>query len=137
MAINTAAQKYRSVYNTSAVTDASPHQLISLLFTGVLDNLSAAKGAIEQGNVPLKGEKIGRAIEIVDNLRAVLNTDVGGEVADNLAALYEYMESRLLTANINSDEAIVDEVAMLMTEIKLGWDAIPEEERLHSAANSE
>ena len=126
---NSALKQYRTVRNHSAVAEASPHQLITMLFTGILDNLAAAKGGIKQDNIALKGEKISRAIEIVDNLRAVLDMSQGGDVAINLRDLYDYMEARLLKANIDSDPAIIDEVAGLVREIKLGWDGIPAEQR--------
>ncbi|MBV1930783.1 MAG: flagellar export chaperone FliS [Porticoccaceae bacterium] len=133
---NTPVQQYRTILNQSAVADASPYQLTAMLFAGVLDNLAAAKGGIERDNVALKGEKIGRAIEIIDNLRATLNMEVGGAVAENLRDLYDYMETRLLRANIDSDAAMIDEVAALMIEIKLGWDGIPEDQRDVSIPNA-
>jgi flagellar secretion chaperone FliS len=126
---NLLAQQYRSVQNQSAVAEASPYQLVTMLFVGVLDNLIAAKAGIEHNNVALKGAKLGRAIEIIDNLRVSLDLEIGGEVAENLSNLYTYMESRLLRANLDNDAAMIDEVMDLMTEIKLGWDAIPEDQR--------
>ena len=126
---NTPVQQYQNVHNQSAVADASPYQLVTMLFGGVLDNLAAAKGAIARNDIALKGEKIGRAIEIIDNLRATLDMEIGGSVAQNLRDLYDYMETRLLRANIDSDATMVDEVAGLMIEVKLGWDAIPEGQR--------
>jgi flagellar protein FliS len=71
-----------------------------------------------------KGEMIGKAIGIVGGLRGVLNFEVGGDIATNLDALYEYMERRLLKANIDSDLTILDEVSGLIHDIKEGWDAI-------------
>lgn len=127
--INSATNQYRAIHTQGAVADASPHQLIAMLFTGVLDNLATARGGIEHNNIALKGEKIGRAIEIVDNLRAALDMSQGGEVATNLRDLYDYMETRLLRANMDNSVAMIDEVAGLIREIKLGWDAIPEAQR--------
>jgi len=52
--------------------------------------------------------------------------DAGGEIANNLDDLYEYMGRRLLDANISNDTAILDEVCSLMIEIKGAWDALPD-----------
>ena len=121
---DSAMQQYRNVQRHGAVPEASPHQLIAMLFNGALDNLAAARGAIERGDVQTKGEKLGRAIAIIDNLRAALDMDVGGGIAENLRNLYDYMETRLLRANVDSDLAAVDEVVELIRQIKSGWDGI-------------
>lgn len=127
--MNSAMQQYKNIGSQAAVGDASPYQLIAMLYKGVLDNLAAAKGGMARHDVALKGEKIGRAIEIIDYLRATLDLDQGGDIAVNLRDLYSYMETRLLQANMESNTDMIDEVAGLMREIKLGWEAIPEDQR--------
>lgn len=126
---NSALQQYRNVGNQSAVMDASPHQLVAMLFNGALQRIAEAKGHIDRKEVSLKGEKISKAIAIVDSLRASLDHEVGGEVTRNLHSLYDYIESRLMKANLNSSQEILDEVAGLIREVKSGWDEIPENMR--------
>lgn len=126
MNTSNALKEYRSVGVQTGVTDASAHKVVSMLMDGVLERTATAKGAIERGNTVLKGECISRSIAIVDTLRASLNHEQGGEIAANLASLYDYMEKRLLEANLGNDPLILDEIVALMQEIKLGWDAIPE-----------
>jgi flagellar protein FliS len=74
----------------------------------------------------MKGQNIGHAIQIVGGLQSSLNIEAGGEVAENLSNLYDYMVRRLLAANNQNDESILDEVSGLMVEIKMGWDAMPD-----------
>lgn len=126
---NSSLQQYRNVQAQSALEGASPHKLISMLLEGLLGNLAAAKGGVERNESSLKGEKLGRAIAIIDNLRASLDLDQGGEVAVNLRDLYDYMEPRLLKANMDNDVAIIDEVAGLVRGIKEAWDAIPPDQQ--------
>jgi flagellar protein FliS len=121
----TALGQYRAVGVHGGVSAASPHQLITLLLNGALDFIAAGKGFMERGNLAGKGEKIGRAIAIVDSLRAALDHGQGGPIAANLASLYDYMEQRLLLANLESRPEILDEVTALLREIKLGWDMLP------------
>lgn len=129
--MNEAAMKqYQSVGVQTGVQAATPHQLISMLMAGAVDRVSAAKGAIERNEVSRKGELIGRAIEIVDNLRASLDFDKGGEVSNNLASLYDYMEQTLVEANLHSDVNKLTEVSALLTEIQTAWDGIPIEKRV-------
>ena len=129
--------QYRKVQSQSAITDASPHMLISMLFRGALDNIAVARGAIERGQAALKGEKIGRAIDIIDNLRSSLDMSVGGDVAQNLKDLYDYMEGRLLTANMEDSAEALEEVASLLGEIAQGWNAMPEEYKKAPSRHSE
>ena len=82
-----------------------------------------------RGEVSQKGERISRVIDIVDNLRASLNHEVGGELSANLASLYDYMEQRLVEANLSNSTELLDEVAGLLREVKSGWDEIPAEHR--------
>ena len=129
--------QYRKVQSQSAVNDASPHMLIAMLFRGALDNIAVAVGAVERGEAALKGEKIGRAIDIVDNLRSSLDMSVGGEVAQNLKDLYDYMEGRLLTANMEDSTQALEEVANLLAEISQGWNAMPDEYKKAPSRHSE
>lgn len=120
-----AALHYSQVGSEAVVTDADPHHLIRLLLDGALSRIAAAKGHMQRGEVAPKGECLGKAIAIVDGLRAALDYDKGGEIARNLGALYGYMERRLLEANLCNDLARLDEVARLLTEIRGAWVAIP------------
>lgn len=124
-----AMNAYRSVGVQSGVTDASPHQLITMLLDGALDRIASAKGAMERKDTAQQGAMLGKAISIVDSMRASLDHDQGGELAGNLSALYDYMERRLLEAGAHADAGILEEVSGLLREIKSGWDAIPAEHR--------
>lgn len=122
-----AMQQYRQNHVHGSVEAASPHRLVQMLMEGVQEKLLAAKGFMAKNDIAKKGEHISWAITIIDSLRACLDYKQGGEIAENLGSLYDYMERRLLEANMHNDPAIIDEVAMLMAQIKSGWDAIPAE----------
>ncbi len=121
--------QYMQVNAHSSASDASPHRLIQMLLGGALDRIAVAKGHMARGNIAEKGRYIGLAISIIDGLRISLDKSAGGEIAQNLDDLYEYMTRRLAEANLKNDEGILDEITRLLKEIKEGWDAIPEEFR--------
>ncbi len=127
MNASVAMQQYRQNHVQGGVDTASPHRLVQMLMEGVQDKLRAAKGFMAANNIAKKGEHISWAISIIDSLRACLNVEQGGQVAENLSGLYDYMEMRLLEANVKNDPAIIDEIGQLMAQIKSGWDAIPTE----------
>jgi len=122
-----ALNAYRTNHVEGGVATASPHRLVQMLMDGVQEKLIAAKGFMASNQIAQKGETISWAITIIDSLRACLNTEAGGEVANNLNRLYDYMEVRLLEANLKNDPTMIDEVGQLMAEIKAGWNAIPQE----------
>ncbi|MGY6277336.1 flagellar export chaperone FliS [Methylomonas sp. MgM2] len=121
--------QYKQVGTQIGADSADPHQLIVMLFDGALERIAIAKGAIERGDIEEKGQKIGRAIAIIDGLRASLDKQAGGEIAENLDSLYDYMQRRLFDANLQSDIAALFEVADLIKEIKSAWMEIPLELR--------
>lgn len=119
-----ALRQYQTVNTQAQVGDASPHRLIQMLMEGGMSRLAQARGAIQHGQVAVKGELISKAIGIIGGLRESLDLQQGGEVAANLDRLYEYMVSRLVEANLSNDVALIDEVAGLLRNVKSGWDAI-------------
>ncbi len=120
----TALKQYQSVNVQAQVFDTTPHRLIQMLMEGGLGRLAQARGAMERGQVALKGELLGKSIAIIGGLREGLDLQKGGEIAENLDRLYEYMAGRLLEANLKDDIGLVEEVAGLLREIKSGWDGI-------------
>lgn len=124
-----ALQKYKSIGVHSDMADASAHQLIGKLLNGALDRISSAKGAVSRGEMAAKGELLGKAIGIIDGLRASLDYEKGGEIAANLGSLYDYMEQRLVEANLNNSVELLDEVSDLLRQVKSGWDEMPAEQR--------
>lgn len=107
-------------YGAAAASDRL--QLINRMMQGALDRIATARGHMRRGETAAKGEQIGRAIGLVDGLRACLDTGDGQDIAANLDSLYDYMLNRLMDANLRNDDAALEEVAELLGEIKSGWE---------------
>jgi flagellar protein FliS len=116
---------YAKVGLETGIVSASPHKLIVMLYDGALVAVLSAQMHMKSGNVPEKGKSISKAIQIIDNgLRASLDKEAGGQIAEGLDALYEYMSARLLTANLNNDITLLEEVQRLLTDLRETWNAI-------------
>lgn len=117
-------KKYKQT-KVSAAKEASPYQLVSMLFQELLGNIAQAKGAIEQGDIARKGELISKAVTIVGVLEGSLDFEQGGDISNNLSRIYTFAGEKLLEANVNNDAKMLEEVIESLLPIKAGWDAIP------------
>jgi len=117
-----AIDAYAQVGVETGVASADPHRLILMLFDGTLAAIAAAKLAMSRGEIAAKGSAITKAIAIVDGgLKASLDVKAGGELAERLSGLYDYMLKQLLAANLRNDAALLDEVARLLNELRGAW----------------
>lgn len=116
---------YRSVAAHSGVAAADPHKLIVMLMDGALERIATARGAMEHGQAEARNHLIHRAVEILQELRGSLNMQAGGELAANLADLYDYAGRQLVKANLQGQPQLLDEVANLLQQIRSAWIQIP------------
>lgn len=119
------AGAYHQVGVQTMVASASAHGLVALLFDGFVAAVHRAKGCLIGGDVAGKGQAIGSAVRIVDEgLKAALDLKAGGKLAADLSDLYAYVSLRLIQANLNNDEAALDECLRLMAPLREAWQAI-------------
>ena len=116
---------YRDVGLETSVMNADPHQLVSLLFQGALLAISEAKYEMLNRRMEAKGKAISKAMAIIgEGLHPSLDMKAGGDIAQNLSALYSYMIKRLTEGNLNNDPAALDEVTRLLAELQDAWNSI-------------
>lgn len=124
----TAMNQYKQVGTQAAIETADPHTLIKMLIDGAIERINKAKYYMLEKDLVHKGESISRAISIIDGLKISLDSE-GGKIAENLEALYDYMQRQLLAANVQNKTENLDEVLSLLNEIRSGWASIPDEVR--------
>ena len=120
------ANAYAKIGTESGAMSASPHQLITMLFDGAKTAITMARHHMANKEIAAKGAAISKAINIVENgLKASLDAEAGGaagaELVANLAALYDYINERLLYANLRNDQALLDEADRLLESIGTAW----------------
>lgn len=121
-----ALKSYGQVGVQASGAYATPHRLITMLLEGALEKIAQAKGFMNRGEIPEKGSYISWAISIIEGLRISLDAEKGEDIAANLEALYDFMERRLVEANIQNSPEILDEVSGLLHTIKEAWVSIPD-----------
>lgn len=120
------AQGYARSYQTQAVLTASPERLVLMLYDGALRFIGHAHDALLQPeNTPRRIEIINsnliKAQNILVELQANLNHEVGGDHAANLDRLYDYYVRRLFEANLKKQVEPVIEVERLVRQLRDGW----------------
>ena len=120
------AGAYARVGTETSALSASPHRLIAMLFDGAAAAIERARLHMARGETPAKGQAISKAINIIDNgLKASLDPQAGGPsgaaLAADLSALYDYINQRLMTANLRNDAGLLDEAARLLENIASAW----------------
>jgi flagellar protein FliS len=113
-----------SVYKETSVTTQNKGRLVVMLYDGAIKFMKLAIEKIEVGDVEGKSHCINKAVDIVNELNAVLNTQEGGEIAANLRKLYLFMSNRLAEADVKRDTQRIRDVISLMEELNQGWKAI-------------
>lgn len=117
-----AANAYANVGLETGVVAASPHQLIIMLYEGAELAVRMAIKHTNEGDTVKKCTAISKASHIIlDGLRAALDLQQGGDIAQQLGALYDYMNQRLMLANLKNETAPLEEVLGLLQELHGTW----------------
>ncbi|MGP4077716.1 flagellar export chaperone FliS [Halobacillus sp. K22] len=106
-------------YQNNSVETASPGELTLMLYNGCLKFIKSAKKAIENKEIEKKNTNIQKAQNIIRELMVTMDQDY--EVAKEIMSLYDYMNLRLMEANINNDLEILEEVQGLTEEFRDTW----------------
>jgi flagellar protein FliS len=120
---------YQSAAAHGGVAASDPHRLIVMLLDGALERIVTARGCMQRNETSEKARLINRAVSIIGELRNSLDLSKGGQIAANLAELYDYMCRRLLLATSENKPEMLDEVSTLLHEIRSAWLAIAPEGR--------
>jgi len=128
---------YQRINVETSMHTMDQHQLVALLYEGVLNAIATARGAMARGDILAKCNAISKAIRILEEgLSTSLDKVDGGELAQNLGNLYEYCVRKLALANARNDDALMQEVMRLIEPIATGWNAIKNVGIAAQSANS-
>jgi flagellar protein FliS len=119
---NMAAYQSNAVHG--GVASADSHGLVLMLMSAAVERMSVARSCIERGDLVRKAKLLHNCVQIIGELRGILNMAEGGTLAQNLSDLYDYMIRRLLRANLETNVGCINEVLSLLGEIRKAWIAI-------------
>jgi flagellar protein FliS len=108
-------------YKKTSVETASKEQILLMLYQAAIKHCKKAIEAIEQKNLAKKGEYIGKLQDIIVELSNSLDFEVGGEVAKELASLYDYILYSSTQANIKIDKGYLEGCLKVLNTLYDGW----------------
>lgn len=120
-----AARAYGQMHCDARVESATPHQLVALLYEGLLSRINIARGALKRGDVPAKGHAIGMAVRIIEEgLRAGLQGESSDVIVRSLSTLYDCLTAQLTQANLHNDDQILERCGRLVEIVREAWASI-------------
>lgn len=119
-------QAYQAYQNNSVET-ASPGELTLMLYNGSLKFMKLAKKGIEEGNIELRNTNIQKAQKIVQELMVTMNPDYS--ITQEVMPLYDYVNRRLMEANLKNDSTILNEAFEIMTDFRDTWKEVVKQTR--------
>ncbi|AXM98877.1 flagellar export chaperone FliS [Pseudomonas plecoglossicida] len=122
--MNESYESYRTVDLEVRASSASPYELVLVLFDGLLDELSRARGHIEAQRYAQKGKSLEKCMNILSALNSCLDYDMGGEVVQSLSRLYDYCLHRLVDVSVSLSLPGLDEVVYLLEQLREGWEGV-------------
>lgn len=118
---------YKKTNLEAELSVADPHRVIQMMYEGLIERLSQAKGAIMRHDYEYKADRISKAVGIINGLQSALDNRSNPELGQRMFALYDYMKELLTKASVSLDTATIDEVINLILPIKQAWDQIPQD----------
>lgn len=119
------AKAYAQVGLESGVNSASPHKLIVMLYDGAIEAIRQAKIHTESQNIEEKIKSIDKALRIInDGLIISLDTKSGGQLAEQLMALYQFISKELVLANVKNDLEKLENCMTLLSDLRSAWNEI-------------
>jgi len=107
-------------YRQTQVETAGPLELIIMMYDGAIRFCNQGKVAIDKKKYNEANKLLQRAQDIVDELNISLNMEAG-EIASHLRSLYDFINSKLVEANIKKDPDLITQMVELLAELRSSW----------------
>lgn len=110
-----------SQYQQNQVLSASPEQILIMLYDGAIRFTRQAIAALDEENLTGFCHGISKSMAIITEFSNSLDHSVGGEIAEDLDALYNFMIRELIQANLHKDGEKLRVVERLLVDLRATW----------------
>lgn len=108
-------------YKQTSIKTANRGQILIMLYEAAIQNVKKASVAIDKKDLAGKGQAIGKAHDIINELINTLDFEVGGDIARDLERLYNFMTEQLLQANMNNTKEPLVAVQKNLETLLQAW----------------
>lgn len=102
-------------------------QAVADLHEKAIHFLEDAALAAEEGRIEDRWNAAEQVHGILLALRVSLDTEKGGEIAENLERLYTFMKLRLMDLNIHNTASAANEIVDLLKPLRDSWKQLSDE----------
>ena len=113
--------RFRKEYRHNEIATSSQGKLIIMMYEGALKFVNLAIEGVDNKDLSKKGSYINKAHDIINELSFALDMKKGGEVAQKLETLYQFVLHQLTLANIKSDRKALESVVNVLTPLMEAW----------------
>ena len=110
-----------SAYVKNADSAEAREEILIKVYEEILSLLNVAYMAIEEGDILTKAIALTKVTDVLLLLKASLDMDRGGEIAENLLDIYNFCINELLKANLNNDKEKVRGVREVIEPLYEGF----------------
>jgi flagellar secretion chaperone FliS len=115
---------WREAYIESRVTSADPVELVQMLYDHALVRIRDARNSLASGDIVGRSKAISNTIAVLSELESSLDHNCGGTISASLSELYQYMRTRLTTANLKQEDEPLGEVEGLLMTLSEAWGGV-------------
>ena len=114
----------QDAYLESRLLTADPLELVRVVYRSAVDCTRRARAHLAGGRIAERSREISRTLALISELAGSLDHARGGAISENLAMLYDYLQRRLLEANMYQKAEPLAEVESLLTTLLAGWEQV-------------
>lgn len=120
---------YKQVNVESSILSADPHQVIVMMYDGLLESIAQAKGAIERNDLDTKAKMMTKAVNILTALQNALDKESQPEISKNFETFYGHCIAILNDVNVSLETKGIDDVYSFIKPLRDAWKEIPVEDK--------
>ena len=119
-----ALKSYTATNLQDRTAEKSPEELVALLFDTACSNVKQGKNALSKGELEMFHESTSKAMQIVLGLRAILDMEKGGELAERLSDTYTSIAASIFKAKRERKDTDLDKIYHALSELRGAWETV-------------
>ena len=111
---------YAATQRETSVSSAKPVELVAMVYQRLLDHLHTGKIQMAEGSD--SSESLTKAIDLITTgLESCLDKEKGGEIAQNLAFIYDWAGKEIIRARLRRDPEMIQGVINAFVPLAEAW----------------